>query len=135
MYGYASEKGLKKILGAHLSSRCLSIDGSSSKFWSILRYPKRHEPSLDIWFTNRFDTLVILFWRHIPYTLGWGFPRGSFSRLKSPERNFANENDTLLWLLEPSPNTLSILRTVSNAYNGSLRHLTFKPLTNCLTKY
>ena len=37
------------ILGAQLSSRCLSIEGSSSKCWSILTYPKRHEPSLDIW--------------------------------------------------------------------------------------
>ncbi|XP_029169100.1 uncharacterized protein LOC114939039 isoform X1 [Nylanderia fulva] len=36
-------------IGAQLSSRCLSIDGSSSKCWSILTYPKRHEPSLDIW--------------------------------------------------------------------------------------
>jgi len=37
------------VLGAQLSSRYLSIDGSSSKCWSILTYPKRHEPSLDIW--------------------------------------------------------------------------------------
>ena len=37
------------VLGAQLSSRCLSIDGSSSKCWSISTYPKRHEPSLDIW--------------------------------------------------------------------------------------
>ena len=43
------------ILGAQLSSRCL---------W-MLTCPKHHEPSLDIWKTNRFDTLVILFWRHI----------------------------------------------------------------------
>ena len=37
------------VLGAQLSSRCFSIDGSSSKCWSILTYLKRHEPSLDIW--------------------------------------------------------------------------------------
>ena len=43
----------------------MSIDGFSSKCWSILIYPKCHEPSLDICSTNRFDTLVILFWRHI----------------------------------------------------------------------
>ena len=53
------------VLGAQLSSRCLSIDGSRSKCWLILTYPKRPEPSLDIWQTNRFDTLLILFWRHI----------------------------------------------------------------------
>ena len=35
------------LLGAQLSSRCLSIDGSSSKCWSILTYPKRHEPSFE----------------------------------------------------------------------------------------
>ena len=39
---------IKMILGAQLSSRCLWIDGSSSKCWSILTYPKRHESSLDI---------------------------------------------------------------------------------------
>ena len=53
------------LLGAQLSSRFLWTDGSISKCRSILTYPKRHEPSLDIWETNRFDTLVILFWRHI----------------------------------------------------------------------
>ena len=37
------------LLGAHLSSHCLSIDGSSSKCWSTLTYPERHEPSLDTW--------------------------------------------------------------------------------------
>ena len=39
---------IRVLLGAQLSSRCLWIDGSSSKFWSILTYPKRHESSLDI---------------------------------------------------------------------------------------
>ena len=53
------------LLGAQPSSRCLWIDGSSSKCWSILTYPKLHESSLDIWKINHFDTLVILFWRHI----------------------------------------------------------------------
>ena len=38
-----------ELLGAQLSSHCLSKDGSSSKCWSIFTYPKRHEPSLDIW--------------------------------------------------------------------------------------
>ena len=38
-----------KLSGAQLSSRCLSIDGSSNKCGSILTYPKRHELSLDIW--------------------------------------------------------------------------------------
>ena len=40
---------LQTVLGAQPSSRCLSIDVSSSKCWSILTYPKRHEPSLDMW--------------------------------------------------------------------------------------
>ena len=40
---------LRLLLGEQLSSRCLSIDGSSSKCWSILTHPKRREPSLDIW--------------------------------------------------------------------------------------
>ena len=35
--------GRDEILGSP------GIDGSSSKSWSILTYPKRHEPSLDIW--------------------------------------------------------------------------------------
>ena len=35
------------LLGSQLSCRCLSIDGSISKCWSILTYPKHHEPSLD----------------------------------------------------------------------------------------
>ena len=46
----------KILFGAQLNYRCLSIDGSSSKFWSTLTYLKRHEPNLDIWSTNRFDT-------------------------------------------------------------------------------
>ena len=37
------------LLGVQLSFRCLSTDSSCSKCWSILTYPKRHEPSLDIW--------------------------------------------------------------------------------------
>ena len=48
------------------------------------------------------------------FTLGWGFPRGSFSRLKSPERNFTNQNDTVLWPDKPSPNLLLILRAFSD---------------------
>ena len=39
----------ERLSGAQLSSRCLSMDGSSHKGWSILTYPERHEPSLDIW--------------------------------------------------------------------------------------
>ena len=35
------------VLGAQLSSHCLSIDGFISKCWSILTYPKFHELSLD----------------------------------------------------------------------------------------
>ena len=49
------------------------------------------------------------------FTLGWGLLRCSFSRVKSPEWNFANQNDTVLLLVEPSPNTLLILRAVSDA--------------------
>ena len=33
-----------------------------------MTYPKRHEPSLDIWQTNRFDALVIFL---ASYTFGW----------------------------------------------------------------
>ena len=49
------------------------------------------------------------------FTLGWGFPRGLFQRLKSPERNFANQYDTVQWLAEPFLNTLLILRAISDA--------------------
>ena len=43
-------------------------------------------------------------------TLGWSLPRGSFLRLKFPKVNFANQNDTMLWLVETSPNTPLILQ-------------------------
>ena len=35
----------------------LMYTGTKPECWSILTYPKRHEPSLYIWETNRFDTL------------------------------------------------------------------------------
>ena len=37
---------LIQVLGAQLSSRCLSIDGSSSKCRPILTYTKRHSPDI-----------------------------------------------------------------------------------------
>ena len=47
-------------------------------------------------------------------TLGWYLPRGLFSRLNSPKRNFSNQNNTVLRLVEPSPNALFILRAFSD---------------------
>ena len=48
-FKFRDSESASKLLGAQLSSRCLSIDGSSSKCRSILTYPKRHKPDLDIW--------------------------------------------------------------------------------------
>ena len=61
-----------------LSSHCLSIEGSNNKCWSILTYPKRHEPSL-IYFwcvemsdfvpNNRHLREVLIFFFHLKKTV------------------------------------------------------------------
>ena len=62
----AAQENLAWLLTSKLSEQAgKCILGSTYNIRSILTYPKRYEPRLEIWWTNRFDISVIFFWRHI----------------------------------------------------------------------